>query len=172
MKVAEQINQLAACNVAGRIRHAKGLLSRGSVEEAIEELDKLLEFVDPDGSTKAEAPSPVMALTEQGVKFDRVCRSQKQNFETLCSAFKAGDVAIMECELVATKERVAVIVAANSIWQSPEVEQRGKRKRLVQHLKEITFVPFAVMLNGNPYRLLNPPNPDGGFLSQEEAWKE
>lgn len=34
------------------------------------------------------------------------------------------------------------------------------------------MVPFALMLNGNPYELLNPPKPEGGFMSQQEAWSE
>ena len=37
----------------------------------------------------------------------------KQNFDTLRQAFLAGDVALMECQLVATGEPVAVICAAN-----------------------------------------------------------
>ena len=70
----------------------------------------------------------------------------KANFETLSEAFEAGDVALMECELRGTGEEVAVICAANRL-------ENG----------EIEFVPLAMFFNGNPYELLNPPNPDGGF---------
>ena len=28
------------------------------------------------------------------------------------------------------------------------------------------FVPLAMLFNDNPYQLLNPPNPDGGFYQQ------
>jgi len=34
----------------------------------------------------------------------------------------------------------------------------------------VEFAPFAMLFNGNPYELLNPPNPEGGFFSQEEVW--
>lgn len=70
----------------------------------------------------------------------------KASFESLSEAFEAGDVALMECELRATGEEVAVICAANRLANG-----------------EVEFVPFAMFFNGNPYELLNPPNPDGGF---------
>ena len=70
----------------------------------------------------------------------------KSNFESLRQACEAGDVALMECELRATGEEVAVICAANRL-------ENG----------EVEFVPFAMFFNGDPYALLNPPNPDGGF---------
>ena len=35
---------------------------------------------------------------------------------------------------------------------------------------EIEFVPFASLFGGNPYEAVNPPNPDGGFFSQDEVW--
>jgi hypothetical protein len=77
----------------------------------------------------------------------------KQNFETLQQAFAAGDVALMECQLVATGEAVPVVCAANRL-------ENG----------EIEFVPFAVMFNDNPYRVVNPPKPEGGFWEQEDIW--
>lgn len=73
----------------------------------------------------------------------------KTNFETLQQAFKAGDVALMECQLSAMGEAVAVICAAN---RHPN--------------DEIEFVPFAAMFNGNPYESLSPPAPAGGFSGQ------
>jgi hypothetical protein len=75
----------------------------------------------------------------------------KQNFETLKRAFQHEDVALMECELVATGERVAVICAASPVGD------------------EIEFTPFAMFFNGNPYDMLRPPNPDGGFHQEEKA---
>ncbi len=76
----------------------------------------------------------------------------KQNFDTLRRAFFAGDVALMECQLAATGEPVAVICAANR-----------------QADGDIEFTPFAMMFQGNPYEMLHPPNPDGGFFTQEET---
>ena len=76
----------------------------------------------------------------------------KQNFDMLQKAFAAGDVALMECQLAATGEPVAVICAANR-----------------QVDGDVEFAPFAMMFQGNPYEMLNPPNPGGGFQSQEET---
>ena len=70
----------------------------------------------------------------------------KQNFDTLQQAVAAGDVALMECQLAATGETVPVICAANRLEDG-----------------EIEFVPFAMMFIGNPYEIVNPPKPEGGF---------
>jgi Family of unknown function (DUF6117) len=77
----------------------------------------------------------------------------KLNFEMLQEAFSGGDVALMECQLAATGESVAVICAAN------RSEDGG-----------VEFVPFATLFSGNPYEAVNPPNPDGGFFSQDDVW--
>ncbi len=81
-------------------------------------------------------------------------KGHKQNFQTLVDAFQNGDVALMECQLSATGETVAVISAANRLPNG-----------------EIQFVPFAMLFNGNPYKMVNPPKAEGGFHSQEEVWK-
>ena len=75
----------------------------------------------------------------------------RQNFDMLRRAMLAGDAALMDCQLAATGEPVAVICAAN---------------RLADCGAE--FVPFAMLFPGNPYEAVNPPDPDGGFYSQEE----
>jgi hypothetical protein len=72
----------------------------------------------------------------------------KRNFETLQDAFANGDVALMECQQRTTNESVAVICAANRLPSG-----------------EIEFVPFATLFNGNPYEMVNPPSPDGGFMT-------
>ena len=77
----------------------------------------------------------------------------KQNFETLQQAFAAGNAALMECQLAPTGETVPVICAANRLDDG-----------------EIQFVPVAMMFNGNPYEIVNPPKPEGGFWRQEEVW--
>ena len=81
-----------------------------------------------------------------------LAKGHRQNFDTLRRAMLAGDAALMECQLVATGEPVAVICAAN----------HGESD-------EIAFVPFAMLFSGNPYQAVNPPNPDGGFFSQDEV---
>ena len=68
------------------------------------------------------------------------------NFATLKRAFAQGDVALVECQEVSSGEIVAVICAA---VRTPD----GGAE----------FTPFARFFNGNPYEMLKPPNPDGGF---------
>jgi len=75
----------------------------------------------------------------------------RQNFETLQTAFINGDVALMECQSRVTGEPVAVICAVN---RQPE--------------GDFEFVPFGLMIDGNPYEMLNPPAPAGGFHCQED----
>ena len=79
----------------------------------------------------------------------------KANFDTLRQAFLNDDVALMECQLAATGEEVAVVCAANR-------HDDGS----------VEFAPFAMLFNDNPYQMLNPPNPDGGFHSQQEVWQD
>ena len=81
-------------------------------------------------------------------------KGHKDNFQTLVDAFNAGDVALMECQLATSGEKVAVICAANCLPNG-----------------EIEFAPFAMLFNDNPYKLINPPKAEGGFSSQEEVWK-
>jgi len=82
-----------------------------------------------------------------------IAPGHRHNFEMLREAFLAGDVALMECQLTATGEAVAILCAANHLPDG-----------------EVEFVPFGMLFNGNPYEMLNPPNPDGGFHTQQEVW--
>lgn len=66
----------------------------------------------------------------------------KENFQTLARAFEAGDVALMECTDNETGELVPVICA---MQKSGDAEQ------------PIEFVPFAMMIAGDPYERLTPP---------------
>lgn len=74
-----------------------------------------------------------------------VVTKQRKNFETLRRAFLNGDVALLECQLKSTGEPVPVIVTVAKVDG------------------EYEFTPFAVMFTENPYDLLNPPCPEGGF---------
>jgi len=74
----------------------------------------------------------------------------KRNFNTLRRTFRAGDAALMECQLAATGETAAVLCAV---------------KRLADG--SVEFVPVAMMFSGNSYQAVNPPHPDGGFYPQE-----
>lgn len=75
----------------------------------------------------------------------------KRNFNTLRQAFRAGQAALMECQVAATGETAAVVCAVNRLPDGV-----------------IELVPFATMFPGNPYEAVNPPNPNGGFHSQED----
>ena len=77
----------------------------------------------------------------------------KQNFETLRLAIMAGDAALMECQHVDSGETVAVICAVNRHADNPD--------------EEFEFVPVAMMFSDNPYQLVSPPKPGGGFCTQE-----
>ena len=78
----------------------------------------------------------------------------QDNFDTLSTAFRNGDVALMECQLVATGQTLPVVCAVNP-------HDDGSR----------TLIPFAQMFNDNPYLSINPPHPDhAGFATQEEIW--
>ena len=74
-----------------------------------------------------------------------IVQQHSRNFETLREAFENRDVALLECQLKTTGESVAVVVAVN------------------RDDNEFSFVPIAMMFNGNPYEFLNPPDPKGGF---------
>ena len=74
-----------------------------------------------------------------------IVQGHKRNFDTLRRAFADGKVALLECRLRSTGEPVAVVSA---------VTFDGK---------EYAFTPFAMFFNGNPFELLDPPNPEGGF---------
>ena len=75
----------------------------------------------------------------------------RTNFETLQRAFLAGDAALMECQLVATGEPVAVVCATSRHGDG-----------------SVEFAPFAMLFAGNPYEMLSPPKPEGGFHQHGE----
>lgn len=72
----------------------------------------------------------------------------KTNFNTLISAANAGCLALMEVQRVADEKPVAALCAVG--WDGDEY----------------TFTPFATMVEGNPFELFNPPDPDNpaGFF--------
>lgn len=84
-----------------------------------------------------------------GESVERPVKAHEKNLETIVNAAKCGCLALLECRLRTTGEKVAVLVAVN---------RDGEMR---------TFVPFAVFMNGNPYELLDPPNPMGGFYDDD-----
>ncbi|HMS56826.1 MAG TPA: DUF6117 family protein [Fimbriimonadaceae bacterium] len=69
----------------------------------------------------------------------------RTNFNTLCRAFGRGHVALLEVQRRADEAVVAAICA---------VARNGD---------EFLFTPFAILVEGNPFELFNPPVPEGGF---------
>lgn len=74
------------------------------------------------------------------------CKLAAPNFSTLGKAFDAHRVALMEARRRSDGKVVALLCAVNG-------ERDGS----------VSFVPFAEMLQGNPYKQYDPPNPNGGF---------
>jgi len=68
-----------------------------------------------------------------------IVEQHKANFDNLAAAFRARNVALLECTLLSTGEKVAVIVAT---W----TDAKGM----------VNCTPFAMFLNGNPFVLLQP----------------
>lgn len=80
-----------------------------------------------------------------------ILEGYRKNFDTLLEAFKNGDVALLEARRVSDGAVVALVTAIG--------HEDG----------EYVMTPFAVMIEGNPYELFEPPNPDGGFFPVEEV---
>ncbi len=86
-----------------------------------------------------------------------IVTDHQANFETLRRAFADGQVALMDCILLATGEHVAVIAAVGEDDSNPYAG------------KQFVFTPFAMFFNGNPYELLLPPTDDSfdGFENKQ-----
>ena len=78
-----------------------------------------------------------------------IVQKHSANFDTLKRAFASGDVALVECEEIATGEQIAVICTV--VFDGTEYQ----------------ITPFARFFNGNPYELIRPPDPAGGFSPTE-----
>lgn len=74
----------------------------------------------------------------------------KRNWETLTGAFEQGRVGLVEVRERATGLTRAAIAAIGFDG------------------REYSITPFAVMIDGNPFEMFDPPNPDGGFHDLEE----
>ncbi len=75
----------------------------------------------------------------------------RTNFSTLARAFEHGHAALVEVQRVSDGAEVPAICAIG----------------FADGVYEIT--PFAVLIDGNPFELFNPPDPDGGFIQSEAA---
>lgn len=71
------------------------------------------------------------------------------NFDTLTRAFNAGDVALLE---VKRKEGGSLAAAICTVSADGGI---------------YSLTPFAVMVEGNPFELFLPPDPEGGFVGDD-----
>ena len=86
---------------------------------------------------------------------ETVANERGDDFDLLRGAFERDDVALIECQEVATGDVVAVIAIMRPNESGDGME----------------FLPFAQMYKDNPYYEWRPPNPNGGFypaLEEEE----
>ena len=75
----------------------------------------------------------------------------KNNFETLERAFKEGQAALMDVRRRSDGKKVAAIVAVGRDDDD-----------------NYMFTPFAIMVEGNPFELFDPPSPDkDGYIGLE-----
>lgn len=81
-----------------------------------------------------------------------LCDVDQQNLNVLAAAFENRDIALIECQVIATGEVVPVICAVN--------RQPGGKQQLV---------PFAELFRGDQYDRFCPRRSDGhGFVSNAE----
>jgi len=67
------------------------------------------------------------------------------NLETIQKAAEEDNLAVVECRKKSTGETVAMLCAVGFDGE------------------EYCITPFAEMVDGNPFELYEPPNPEGGF---------
>ena len=72
-----------------------------------------------------------------------------ENFKTMLQAAADGRLVLLDCQDRLTGRPVRVIVAIADTPGEPKV---------------YTFVPFARMFDGDPYKELNPPSGSGGYV--------
>ena len=85
-----------------------------------------------------------------------IAEGHKANFETLLRAARGDDLALMEVRERATGETRVALVAVNQIGEEGDAE-------------EFEFVPLALMVDGDPCEMYDPPDPAGGFREQVPA---
>jgi hypothetical protein len=82
----------------------------------------------------------------------KLSEAHKENFRILLEAVRNNDIVLLDCAKAENpEEQVATICAVNRVPESDELE----------------FVPLATLFNENPYDVLLPPNPDGGYYNVE-----
>lgn len=78
-------------------------------------------------------------------------KGHKSNLDTIIRAARAGDLAVVEC-FNRRENRIVHVLCA--------IGFDGK---------EYAIAPFAQLYDDNPYDVLSPPDPDGGFVDAAEV---
>lgn len=78
-------------------------------------------------------------------------RGDRANFNTLVKASDDGQLALMEMR---RRSDGAVVAGICAVY--------------VDEDNNYNFVPLATMVEGNPYELFDPPNPEGGFFEGDD----
>jgi hypothetical protein len=76
-------------------------------------------------------------------------QAHAKNLDTIIRAAIGNRLALVEVRVRETGETRTALVAMSGSEDNDEIE----------------MVPFALMVDGNPYELLDPPDPDGGFYA-------
>ncbi len=79
-------------------------------------------------------------------------QSDKQNFETLSRAFSRSQVALVDVLRLKDRKQVAAVCAL-------QANRDGT----------ITLIPFATLVEGNPFEDFAPPRVEGGYAIQGES---
>jgi hypothetical protein len=79
----------------------------------------------------------------------KIQKFEVANLKTITRAAKDGNLGLAKCRVRATGEVVTALTAFGGDGES------------------IVLTPLALMIQGNPYELLEPPNPDGGFYEDK-----
>jgi len=111
-----------------------------------------LDFIGAAQAGRAAAGRPVLRSPDCMELEGPICKGHAKNLDTIKRAARDGNLALVECRFRATGETVAAVCAVGG-----------------DGMGGAEIVPFAVMLSGNPYELLDPPDPDGGFRTPDET---
>ena len=76
-------------------------------------------------------------------------KSDKKNFATLSRAFRQGHVALVDVLRLKDRKKIAAVCA---------IQQNGDGT--------MTMIPFATLVEGNPFEEFAPPKVDGGYEEQ------
>jgi hypothetical protein len=87
-------------------------------------------------------------MTVEWAEVEKPAKAHALNLDTILRAAVEGNLALVECETTVEIPKGATVAVVCAVGWDGE---------------EYLMTPFAVMLNGDPFAMLNPPDPQGGF---------